>query len=96
MILLDSLVKPLENGDAALVARFETALLGTDVRLIPITQPVLREAADLRATTRLKTPDAIHAATARQAGCSLFVTNDAAFRGLAGLPVAVLDDYKTP
>jgi predicted nucleic acid-binding protein len=96
LTLLECLVKPLKTGDAALVGLFERALLGTDIRLVPISHSVLREAAQLRAATKLKTPDAIHAATARQAGCALFVTNDAGFRGLAGLPVAVLDDYRTP
>jgi predicted nucleic acid-binding protein len=96
LALLEALVGPLKAGNAALVKLFETALLGTDMRLVPITQPVLREAARLRATTRLKTPDAVHAATARQAGCALFVTNDAGFRGLPGLPVAILDDHLTP
>ena len=41
---------------------FEQSLLGTEMRLLPITQPILREAARLRATTKLRTPDALHAA----------------------------------
>lgn len=44
----------------------------------------------------LTVPDAVHAATARQAGCALLVTNDAGFRGLAGPPVAILDDHLGP
>jgi predicted nucleic acid-binding protein len=44
------------------------------MRLLPITRPILLEAARLRAATKLKTPDAIHAATAMDAGCALFVT----------------------
>jgi len=52
----------------------------------------LEIAADLRATTRLKTPDAIHAATALDAGCALFVTNDPAFRRVPRLNVAVLSE----
>jgi predicted nucleic acid-binding protein len=46
----------------------------------------------LRANHNLKTPDAIHAATALAAGCVLFVTNDAGFRCVPGLPVAVLSE----
>jgi predicted nucleic acid-binding protein len=75
---------------------FEKALLGTEMRLLPITHPILREAARLRATTKLRTPDALHAATAQQAGCVLFVTNDAGFRGLTSLPLVILDDLLTP
>ena len=40
----------------------------------------------------LKTPDAIHAATALLAGCALFVTNDRGFKRVPGLRLAVLDD----
>ena len=60
LTLMETMVKPLKSGNAALVKAFEQALLGTDMRLLPITQTILREAARLRATTKLKTPDAIH------------------------------------
>jgi predicted nucleic acid-binding protein len=42
--------------------------------------------------TRLRTPDAIHAATALELGVALFVTNDFGFRGVPDLPAAVLAD----
>ena len=96
LVLMETLVGPFKSGDATLAAAYENLFKQPKTRLLPITHAVLREAAHLRATTKLKTPDAIHAATARQAGCTLFVTNDAAFRGLAGVPAAVLDDYKGP
>jgi len=65
-------------------------------RLFPITQSILRDAAQLRATTKLKPPDAIHGATAQQAGCVLLITNDTNFRGTLGLPLVILDDLLTP
>jgi predicted nucleic acid-binding protein len=92
LLLMETLVGPLKSGDTALAKAYELALLGTDMRLLPITQPILREAARLRATTKMKTPDALHAATAQQVGCVLFVTNDAGFRVVPGLPLAILDD----
>jgi predicted nucleic acid-binding protein len=95
LALLETLVGPLKRGDKALERAYEQALLGTELRLLPVTQPVLREAARLRATTRLTTPDALHAATAQQAGCVLFVTNDTGFRGVS-LPVVILGDLLTP
>jgi predicted nucleic acid-binding protein len=76
--------EPLKSGNAVLQQAFEDALSGSDLRLLPITQPILREAARLRVTTKLRTPDALHAATAMNAGCALFVTNDIAFRGIRG------------
>jgi predicted nucleic acid-binding protein len=57
-----------------------------------ITQTILRDAAHLRATTNIKTPDAIHAATALNVGCTLFLTNDTGLRNVSGLTVVVLED----
>ena len=96
LILMEALVGPLKNGNIALERAFEDVLLGSEMRLVPISHAIIREAARLRATTRLKTPDALHAATAREAGCVLFVTNDAGFRGVAGLPLVILDDLLKP
>jgi predicted nucleic acid-binding protein len=96
LALMETLVGPFKSGNTTLEQAYEQALLGTDMRLLPIRQSILREAARLRATTRLRTPDALHAATAQQAGCALFVTNDVGFRGVAGLPLAILDDLLKP
>jgi len=96
LVLMEVLVGPLKKGDSGLARAYEQALLGTEMRLLPMTQLVLREAARLRATTKLKTPDALHAATARLSGCALFVTNDADFRGIAGLPLVILSDLAGP
>ena len=96
LTLMETLIGPLKSGNTILENAFEQALLGTNMRLIPITQAILREAARLRATTKLRTPDALHAATAQQTGCALFVSNDVGFRGLASLPLVILDDLLTP
>ena len=91
--LLEVLVKPILVGDVLLQTLFQGTLYGTPgFHCIPITRHTLEEGARLRATTGLKTPDAIHAATALIAGCSLFVTNDPDFRRVSGLPVVVLSD----
>lgn len=96
LALMETLVGPLKSGNAALALAYEQLYQQAQTRLLPITHPILREAAQLRATTRLKTPDALHAATARQAGCVLFVTNDPDFRGVASLPLVILDDLLKP
>src|SRR5437867_11777790 len=67
LALMEVLIRPLKTANAVLERAFEQALLGTNIRLPSITQPILREAARLRATTKLRTPDALHAATAIQA-----------------------------
>ena len=50
------------------------------------------EAARLRAMTGLKTPDALHAAAALEAECTLLITNDSDFRRVVDPPVVVQDD----
>jgi predicted nucleic acid-binding protein len=96
LVLMETLVGPRKSGDVALASAYELLFQQAQTRLLPITHAVLREAAQVRATTKLKTPDALHLATARQAGCGLLVTNDAGFRGVASLPVVILDDLLTP
>ena len=93
LTLLEVLIKPLKVGDITTANTFRTVLRRTpDVQMIPITQAVLEEAANLRATLNLRTPDAIHAATALLNRSVLFVTNDSAFRRSADLSVTVLSE----
>lgn len=96
LTLLEVLVKPLKVGDATTATLFRTVLRHTpDVQMLPITQSVLEAAANLRATLGLRTPDAIHIATASLNGCLLFVTNDSAFRRVSDLTVTVLSELVT-
>jgi predicted nucleic acid-binding protein len=95
---LEAIIGPLKSGDATLEALFRQALYSSpDLRLAPITLPILEGAAHLRAATpSLKTPDAIHAATALVEGCAFFITNDAAFGHVPGLNVKLLRDLIIP
>lgn len=92
LTVLESLVLPLRNHNTELVSSYEQLLLGSKVQLIPISQTILRDAAQLRATTNLRTPDAIHGATALSENCNVFLTNDRGFRNVLELPVTVLRD----
>jgi predicted nucleic acid-binding protein len=91
---LEVLVKPLRDGNAVLEGLFRAFLTAREVRLFPTTLAIWEEAARIRALG-LKTPDAVHAATALAAGSSMFVTNDAAFTRIAGLHVALLSSVAT-
>ncbi|MEH2149422.1 type II toxin-antitoxin system VapC family toxin [Nostoc sp.] len=92
LILMEVLVVPLRNGNNSLVADYEELLLSSQVQLIPISQSILRQSANLRATSNLKTPDAIHAATALSVNSNQFITNDKGFRNVPGLPIVILSE----
>lgn len=95
--IMEVLVKPLKDSDTALETLYRTILQRSpDVRALPVSLAVLERAAALRATTNLKTPDAIHAATALVHGAAMLITNDPAFRHVPGLSVTLLDDLLTP
>jgi len=92
LTLLETLVMPLRQNNTTLVQTYEQLLLSADIQLIPVSQKILRDAATLRSSINLKTPDAIHATTALSANCAFFLTNDRAFRNVPKLPTLILDD----
>ena len=92
LVVMEALVKPLREGDAVVERLFRSFFDSCEMELIPATRLEWEEAARLRAETRLTPVDALHAATATQAGCALFITNDADFRRVQGLPIVILDD----
>ncbi len=97
LTLLETLIGPLKRADVALEADYENFYMSPGVRLLPLTPSILRAGARHRATfSSLRTPDALHAATGGSCGCTLFLTNDAVFRRITGLPVVILDDVMGP
>lgn len=93
ILLVEALVKPIRDRNTEIELQYRELFASNAVRLLEASHQVFEDAARIRAETGLKTPDALHAATALRAGCSLFVTNDTDFRRVEELPVAVLDDY---
>jgi predicted nucleic acid-binding protein len=76
------LVHPLRSHDTELVAIYER-LFDTLVQPLPVSREVLIYAAQLRADTpSLRTPDAIHLATATLAKADAFVSGDAGIKEL--------------
>ena len=92
LVVLETLVKPLRGGDTVLQQLFHSLFHAREVQLISVTLSLWEHAARLRAHTGLKTPDALHAATALDTASTLCITNDRDFRRVAGLPVVVLAD----
>ena len=92
LVVLETLIKPLRDGNARLEMLFRSILGAEELGLVPATLPVWEDAARIRAATGLKASDALHAATAVRSGCSLFITNDSDFRRVRELPLVILDD----
>lgn len=92
LTLMETLVGPIKKADQALISTYDRLYEQAGVRLLPITRGILRQAADPRATTTLRTPDAIHAATCIATGCAMFLTNDSRFRSMKNVPIVMLDD----
>ena len=90
--LTECLVRPYREADARRVNEFY-ALLSTYPNLewiAPNTQTA-DLAARLRAEHRLRTPDALQAATAKLAGVGGFLTNDPIFERVAAFETLVFD-----
>ena len=92
LIVLETLVLPLRTGNQNLLQAYDQLLLSSSLQLIPIHQEILRNAAQLRGDYNLKTPDAIHLATALRESCNLLLTNDVQFRRVRELSVTILQD----
>lgn len=92
--LLETLVVPYQAGDAQLAERYEIVLTRSrGVRLVDLDRPLLRSAAQLRAATSVKTPDALQLAAALRARCTAYLTNDRELPPIPGLRVLQLRDY---
>lgn len=82
LALSEALVLPLRRHDAELIGAY-ARLFETTIDALPVSREVLLLAADLRARTPvLKTPDAIHVATATLANAGFFVTADTGIKML--------------
>lgn len=92
LTLLETLVHPVRDDDADLIKAYEAVFRANQMQLVPVNADLLRFAVDFRVVQNLKTPDAIHAATATLSDCSHFVTNDPGFRRLENIDVIILSD----
>lgn len=75
---LECRVKPLREANASLLAKYGEFFTRSPVRVAEVTVPVIERATDLRARYGLRTPDAIHLATAIEEHADQSLTGDAA------------------
>lgn len=87
---LECRTKPLRAGDAATLAAFEVFFAGVELTLTEVSPAVVERATDMRARYGLKTPDALHYATAVEVGATVFLTGDRGLTRCVEVPVEVL------
>jgi len=93
LTLLETLVVPYRMGDSDLAERYERLLTRSrGLTCEPIGNSILQAAAMIRARSGVRTPDAVQLATAIQAGCTSFVTNDRRLPSLGRLDVIQIAD----
>lgn len=82
LVEMECLVLPLRQKNSELTSRFKRFFELN--RRLPISDEVFISATDLRAQHGIKTPDALHLATAQHHGCGQFWTNDDRLNKAAG------------
>ncbi len=95
--LTELLTYPAQKGDVETLREWELYLTSfPNLLIVPLDQPLAREAALVRGETRLKTPDAVQVAAARLHGADALVTNDRPWGQRVEFPrVLILDDFAT-
>jgi len=95
--LAEVLTAPAQAGDRRAMLDYELYLTNfPNLRLVVLDAALARETALVRATSRLRMPDAVQVAAARLAGADGIVTNDPRWAGRVTQPqVVMLDDYVT-
>jgi predicted nucleic acid-binding protein len=92
LTLTEALVHPYRHGNRSLVQQYSRILLNSrNLKTLPVSSEIATEAARIRATHGLKTPDSIQLATARVGQTTAFLTNDDRFDVIPGLNLILLD-----
>ncbi len=93
--LAEVLNQPIKLGRNDLEKAYRDILIsGEYFRLLPVVQSIAESAARLRAYHNLRTPDALHIATALDAQCDAFLTNDNGLKRITQVRVLVLDNLE--
>ncbi len=82
--------KPLKAGDLATLTQFDVFFAGVELVLTEVSALVIERATEFRARYNLKTPDALHYATAVEFGATSFLNGDRILSRCSELPVEVL------
>ena len=90
--LIEILAGPARAGDAAAFELTADALRDLLIRVVSFDRATAEDAAWIRGSLGIGLEDAVHLASARNAGATAFVTNDRRLRSIPRLEVVYLDD----
>ena len=93
--LSEVLVGPLRRADHDLLERYRLLFRHAEIiQLVPVTRAILERAAELRAVSAMRLPDAIHVATALATGCQIVLSQDK--RVFVPAPARQIDLFSEP
>jgi predicted nucleic acid-binding protein len=95
ILLPEVLMLPTRLGKTELVKAYKAIMFNSrQFQLTSVSLQTAVRATDLRAKYNLRTPDAIHMATALELGCELFLTNDNGLKRVSEIQVLILDEVE--
>lgn len=93
LTLAEVLVRPLRDKRKDIASVYENLIQSQfGLNVMPVTRDVLLAAAELRASSTCRLPDAIHASTAKLRGCEFFFTADKMLKVPDPIRVVTLDE----
>ena len=95
LTIIEVLIHPIRQSNTHLINEYRDILENSKgFDLVSLQPTVAHIAADLRAKYNLKTPDAIHVASAIHMDCDAFLTNDEGIKRVTEIPILLLDELK--
>lgn len=89
--MIGILTGPKKKGQSGIAAEYEYRLRNfPNLSIVGINERIVWLSSDLRAKYGITTPDAIHIATAIDAGAEKFITNDKALKKIKEIKVEIL------
>ena len=87
---LECRVKPMRDGNQALLQDFDDYFANTIAEIFPLTRDVADLATEIRAQYNFKTPDSLHLAAAVISNCDIFMTNDQRLNRYTGIIIETI------
>jgi predicted nucleic acid-binding protein len=89
--LLEVLVHPLRSNNRELATEYRDILLNSRLMTLEVSNAIAEQAAQLRATHNIRTPDAIQISAALNAGATHFFTNDIRLPEIPSIQIISID-----